>query len=243
MKKTILITLILLLLTAFAANSFAQSDTTKNKTVIKYMTIVNGDTTISEKTITEGNGNGSFRIFDDGKETFFDFNAKDSDSLFNSMMKMFQSLSERDLFQGFNFSFDTSFFENFKMPFPDSLLKPGKQIYPKDSRDMVRRTPVLRNVSVEDFSNGKKVSPIASEFIVIPDPTDGTFTISFPRDHKKESTVQISPLEGNSSYKEIVEPGKSDYQRRFDLRDYPSGIYIISLKQGKQSASKKLVIQ
>jgi hypothetical protein len=123
-------------------------------------------------------------------------------------------------------------------------LQPQKQYFSKDlNRDFVKRKPFTQNVSVEDFSNGKKVSPIASEFIVIPDPTDGTFNISFPRDHKKESTLQISPLEGNTSYKEIIESGKSDFQRRFDLRDYPSGIYIISLKQGKQSASKKLVIQ
>ena len=207
------------------------------------MTIINGDTTVTEKVIT-GDGTGSFEIFNDGKEMNFNFNAFPTDSLFEAMRQMFHGFGNEDLFKGFDFSFDTTFFNHFKVPFPDSLLKPLKQMPPLDPRDVhVKRKADARMVAVEDFSADNKVSPLSGQFMVVPNPSDGTFTISFPRHSKKESVLQISQADGNNTYKEIVSPGKADYQRRFDLRDYPSGIYIISLKQGKNAASRKMTIQ
>lgn len=88
------------------------------------------------------------------------------------------------------------------------------------------------------LSSGSSVS--SSVFEVKPNPTEGKFTILLD-ETIESSTLQIVNAAGDVVFTEEITD--SNYQRNFDFRYQPKGVYIIRVKSGNKLFSEKVIIQ
>ena len=79
--------------------------------------------------------------------------------------------------------------------------------------------------------------PIQDIFHVSPNPTDGFLNIRF--DNMQEGLLEILSLDGGLLGSFIL--NSSNQQVTIDLNSYPSGVYIVRVKQHEKVATKKIV--
>jgi hypothetical protein len=74
---------------------------------------------------------------------------------------------------------------------------------------------------------------------VIPNPSSGTFTLTYPSFIRK-GTVEIYSLPGNRVYQSSI---LNETETAIDLKNVSPGMYIIKLFDGKSTFSDKLIIK
>lgn len=75
--------------------------------------------------------------------------------------------------------------------------------------------------------------------VVYPNPTEGRFSFSFLTE-PGPLTVSVTDVNGKIVYEERNENPTGDYQKDINLRDFPQGNYILSVKQGDKVFSQQI---
>ncbi len=92
-------------------------------------------------------------------------------------------------------------------------------------------------------SNSEEVTPIQNQLIkqIYPQPCINSFNIEFMEKSNKNISLSLYDLRGRLVYSENNLKSKKGNFRIQNL-DYPSGIYILKVKDGKRSQVKKITI-
>jgi len=91
----------------------------------------------------------------------------------------------------------------------------------------------------ENLSNGLE----SESLILSPNPSKGMVNISYSINPASEVSLMVSDISGRAVFnKPIGWKNAGDYRYSFDMGNFCSGIYFISLKTGYQTITKKLII-
>ncbi len=89
-------------------------------------------------------------------------------------------------------------------------------------------------------SDRKKVKE-ESEFNFYPNPSDGNFTLELDLDGKEDAIVSITDIAGKEVFSEkINDKGKTT--KNISLGNNKKGTFVVTIKQGKKTTSKKIII-
>lgn len=107
---------------------------------------------------------------------------------------------------------------------------------------------VSTSVTVVDMDNGRgsdnkrRSDKEEDNFRFYPNPSDGNFILELNLGGKEEADVRISDISGKEVYSEkISKTGK--ISKAINLGENINGIFIVTIKQGKQTISKKIIIE
>lgn len=78
-------------------------------------------------------------------------------------------------------------------------------------------------------------------FMVIPNPSEGTFTVKLDTDN--EILVQVTDISGKIIFSERSSPPAGGYEKLFDLTNLAEGIYLVNVKVENTILSEKVIIQ
>lgn len=112
----------------------------------------------------------------------------------------------------------------------------------------VRKVIVTTRVRVEDMDDAKKTSPkndksdAFGEMKFYPNPSDGKFNMDIDVKGKQPVVITIHDMSGKQLYKEEVK-GEGRHSTSFDLSNEGKGTYIIDIRQGKTTTTKKIVVE
>ncbi len=144
------------------------------------------------------------------------------------------------------------------------IIKNYKEDNNKNSNDSLNLNKKNQNMDVQVYGKNEKGQPITySKKIIIldkgintskqskeelqidifPNPAENYFNISFQLDQKNKTNIVISDLNGKEFQNEIIEQTSGLYTRQFDMKNYAKGTYLINIKQGKKSTSRKIIIE
>jgi hypothetical protein len=82
--------------------------------------------------------------------------------------------------------------------------------------------------------------PANHDFNIIPNPTNGRFTVNFANNHEKAVLNIINPS-GENVFTQLIS-GES-FEKSFDFRYQPKGVYVVQINSGNQIYSDKVVIR
>jgi hypothetical protein len=92
----------------------------------------------------------------------------------------------------------------------------------------------------EDPTFVPNVQPLVLEdAILYPNPTDGQFSFSFTTE-PRPFTVSITDVTGKVVYKEENDNDTGSYKQDINLKDMPTGNYVISVKQGDKIFTQQI---
>ncbi len=99
----------------------------------------------------------------------------------------------------------------------------------------------LINSSASKWSEGEPESK-AGELLLYPNPNQGVFEISYPANTITDLRIEVFDLFGKTVFSEALLSFTGVYQRKFDLKEYPQGIYFLKIDNGSQTKVKKVII-
>ena len=76
-----------------------------------------------------------------------------------------------------------------------------------------------------------------------PNPNNGKFNLTFGLENKGDVNIQIFDINGKSVYHEKKKNFKGKYTNDIDISENAKGIYFLNITQGKNSTTKKVVLQ
>jgi len=118
-------------------------------------------------------------------------------------------------------------------------------------KSVVKTIIVTRSLRIEDLNASEaeefKTEPSKKELKIdalkfYPNPGNGLFTLEFQTPNNGEVEIVVNDVKGRQVYQQVVE-GKGNYTHPIDLSNKSKGLYILTLRQGKKSTHKKLVIE
>ncbi|MBL4735629.1 MAG: T9SS type A sorting domain-containing protein [Flavobacteriales bacterium] len=96
----------------------------------------------------------------------------------------------------------------------------------------------------EQFKVAPKNQLEITDLTVYPNPGNGEFKIIFELASKGQTEVEIRDIKGGVVFHdEFKNPKNGSYSRKVNLEGSAKGIYILTVKQGKKLANKKLIIR
>ena len=115
-----------------------------------------------------------------------------------------------------------------------------------DMRNKKKKVIVSTSVTVideEDNFNKKAASDKKEEtsFNFYPNPSDGNFILDLVMSGKEDAQVKIVDMNGKEVYNEKIS-GKGNVTRSIDLSG-KRGTFIVTIKQGKKTTTKKIIIE
>ncbi|MCB9233604.1 MAG: T9SS type A sorting domain-containing protein [Bacteroidia bacterium] len=88
-----------------------------------------------------------------------------------------------------------------------------------------------------------KENPFVKEFAIYPNPSTGPLNLSLEMfDEGKPLQLKVFNLIGQQMDVKNLEPFVGRLDMRLDLSNYPKGIYMIEITNGKQSRTKRVSI-
>lgn len=87
------------------------------------------------------------------------------------------------------------------------------------------------------------VSLQSNSLEVFPNPNNGSFDVIISSLEEGSAQVKIFSALGKVLYAEMLRTSPLNNRYRFDLRGYPSGLYIIKVKSGNTEFSEKIMVQ
>jgi hypothetical protein len=118
----------------------------------------------------------------------------------------------------------------------------------KDGKKVIVRSSV---VVIDDKDKSKKKKrkekegsshETADDLKFYPNPSDGKFTVEYDLKTKEPATLTILDANGKLLFEEEIKGG-GKYTKQIDLGGKGKGVFILNLKQGKKSISRKIVIE
>lgn len=76
-----------------------------------------------------------------------------------------------------------------------------------------------------------------------PNPNNGKFNLTFGLENKGDVNIQIFDMNGKSVYQENKKNFKGKYSNDIDISGNEKGVYFLNITQGKNSTTKKVVLQ
>lgn len=80
-------------------------------------------------------------------------------------------------------------------------------------------------------------------FNLYPNPTNGMINISFDVQAKEKTIMRIFDINGKEVYKEKIKQSEGIYNKQVDLSGNKKGVYFLQVLQGKESLTKKVVLE
>lgn len=123
---------------------------------------------------------------------------------------------------------------------------PGGLGVTSDARLMIRAVDnVFLNVNEEDFTINSNLSVTdvnADQFAIYPNPSNGAFTIEL---NAKSSDIsyQVFNLEGRLVAQNKINGAFGQVKQQVNVSHLPNGTYIVQVKNGNETTSKKLIIK
>lgn len=78
---------------------------------------------------------------------------------------------------------------------------------------------------------------------VYPNPNDGTFTIAFNQKNEAKTSIQVVDTQGKVVYKEKLGAFSGSYKKELDLKKHGVGVYIVTVQQGGETSSRKVIVE
>ena len=82
---------------------------------------------------------------------------------------------------------------------------------------------------------------LLNEFSIYPNPTSGSFNLRLGTTSTKDVDVMIYDMFGRK-IRDYTFKSRGAFSENIDVQSMASGVYILSVVQGKRSLSKKLII-
>lgn len=177
---------------------------------------------------------------------------------FDQMFKSFDTAFSNNQYN-YSFNFDHNGF-NHDMKELDSLLKNLdihiningqdmniQELMDEDNKNGQHKKTIIiaRSVVIEDVDkkNAKKTEEDlhVSDISFYPNPNGGNFTLRYKSESMDVIDIAVRDISGKIVYNERVS-ASGTVLRNIELNQ-PSGTYILTLKQGDKTLSKKLIIQ
>lgn len=133
---------------------------------------------------------------------------------------------------------------------PGEELSEDIMIRSKDGKSMTR-VRVKTTVKIEDMDQPldektglrKDRNELKLEGLnFYPNPSNGQFTIDFEAEGRQPVVIRITDMNGKEVYQEEVRVN-GRHSQQIDLSSHGKGAYLLTLRQGKRSAAKKIVIE
>lgn len=105
---------------------------------------------------------------------------------------------------------------------------------------------VTENVQEEDgiqTQTKTRTEQLNDPINIYPNPNTGTFTIAFQQAEKASTSLEITDVQGKVVFSEDLGTFSGNYKKELNLKRYGSGIYVVTVKQGNEVSSKKLIIE
>lgn len=81
-----------------------------------------------------------------------------------------------------------------------------------------------------------------THFNFYPNPNNGTFTLEYENSTKEKAVINITDINGKILFNEEVK-GDKKINKRINLGDQAQGTYIVTVKEGKNTITKKIIIK
>jgi hypothetical protein len=79
--------------------------------------------------------------------------------------------------------------------------------------------------------------------VFYPNPGDGKFSLRFNSESKTPVNIDIMNAEGKKIYSEKVQDFNGSYQKEIDITGAGSGVYFLTIQQGKKQVSRKVILK
>ena len=102
------------------------------------------------------------------------------------------------------------------------------------------------NINDGLFKNSAKIQGLKEnragkiEFDIFPNPSDGNITVNLPVSTNDTFSLRITDVLGREAYESFFKGSSSQI---VDVKSLPDGIYMVNIKAGNNTASKKLVLR
>ena len=74
-------------------------------------------------------------------------------------------------------------------------------------------------------------------------PGDGRFTLKFSLDKKGDALIRITDTSGKEVYSETKKNFSGEYSKQFDISKHGKGAYLLTITQGEQTVTKKIIVE
>ena len=78
---------------------------------------------------------------------------------------------------------------------------------------------------------------------VYPNPNNGTFTIAFNQKNEAKTSIQVVDTQGKVVYKEKLGAFSGSYKKELDLKKHGVGVYVVTVQQGGETSSRKVIVE
>lgn len=78
---------------------------------------------------------------------------------------------------------------------------------------------------------------------VYPNPNKGTFTIAFNQKEKVKTAIRVVDAQGKVVFKEKLGTFSGNYKKELDLQKHGNGVYIVTVEQGDEVSSRKVIVE
>lgn len=114
-----------------------------------------------------------------------------------------------------------------------------------EEEETVVKTPEITE-EVDATDEAAVATPLTLEnavtLDVFPNPTTDQVTVKF-EGKKAPLTISIVSLDGREMYTNTIANFDGFYNNQLQLEDYPSGVYFVNLKQGKEQYTQQVVVE
>ncbi|MBI2271905.1 MAG: T9SS type A sorting domain-containing protein [Bacteroidetes bacterium] len=236
---------------------------------VKTITIIDGDTTINEQTIDQGELKDLEKDLDKlkGKNVnVMVLAAAGTDKALPNMDSLMKNIEvftketgdEKDQKKkvkkviinndvtntsAYSYNFDTEDAE------PGDIVVKEIRNESKDGKSECKKVKAVSCIKVIETQNTKNSTPTGTKnelkletLNFYPNPSNGKFSLEFETGDKSPVAITITDVTGKQVYAETLK-GEEKYKREIDLNSESKGVYVINLQQGKRSVAKKIIIE
>ena len=100
---------------------------------------------------------------------------------------------------------------------------------------------LMNIVAMKLYKSDKKKNKEESNFSFYPNPSDGNFVLDLDLNGKDDAQVRITDMNGKEVYNEKI-TGNGKVSKSIDLSG-KKGTFIVTIKQGKKTTNKKIIIE
>jgi hypothetical protein len=112
----------------------------------------------------------------------------------------------------------------------------------KNKKKVIVSTSVMVIDMDDEKSEKRKSKGEENNFSFYPNPSDGNFTLDLDLNGKEDASVRITDLDGKEIYNEKIS-GAGKTSKSVNLGTDKKGTFIVTIKQGKKTTSKKIIIE
>lgn len=81
------------------------------------------------------------------------------------------------------------------------------------------------------------------DMIVFPNPNEGVFTIQFEQSDKVKTKIEIVDAQGKVVFSDKLGKFSGEYRKEINLKEHGAGMYIVTIQQGDQLNSHKVMVK